>query len=352
MGIKFFLYLVIFCVALIIFTGCSSDPPPVNSSLNNNEVTDSMVLKIPTPREQTSESEAIYTYPNNQQITENPANLKPVFRVIDLKHITAKRASEMLQKIMPECIISEGERSNMLLLKGRPQDIYEAEHVIDQIDRPVAQIMIESKVVEVSESGLKSIGVTWGNTAGNLKISLNKSDNKIESENISAVINALITSGKASLLANPKISTLDNSEANVNIGSKIPYAVPVSNSSSTTQWAIQYIDAGVSLKITPHICKDGLISVQIRPEVSSISEWRTTPAGEFPVISTRNADAFVQVKNGETIVIGGLINETDRENITKIPVVGEIPLIKELFSKRSVEKNKTEIVFLITPKIM
>ena len=93
----------------------------------------------------------------------------------------------------------------------------------------------------------------------------------------------------------------------IKIGSRIPYAVPVT-SGTTTQWTVDYIDAGVKLKITPQLGQEGDITTFIQPEVSSISEWRTTAAGDFPVISTRNACATVRVKNGETIVIGGLLS--------------------------------------------
>jgi type II secretory pathway component GspD/PulD (secretin) len=115
---------------------------------------------------------------------------------------------------------------------------------------------------------------------------------------------------------------------------------------------VEYIDAGVKLKITPQLGQENYITTFLQPEVSAVSEWRTTAAGDFPVISTRNASATVRVKNGETIVVGGLISETDRVNVTRIPILGHIPFINFLFQNRTVEKAKTEIVFLITPHVI
>jgi len=110
--------------------------------------------------------------------------------------------------------------------------------------------------------------------------------------------------------------------------------------------------AKMKLKITPQLGQEGYISTFIQPEVSSISEWRTTAAGDFPVISTRNASATVRVKDGESIVIGGLMSESERENVTRVPVLGYIPVLGLLFQNKNTEKEKTEIVFLITPHVI
>ena len=97
---------------------------------------------------------------------------------------------------------------------------------------------------------------------------------------------------------------------------------------------------------------DGEITAFLQPEVSSVSEWRTTAAGDFPVITTRNAQATLRVKDGETIVVGGLISESERENVVKLPILGQLPIIGYLFQNKTVEKAQTEIVFLITPHII
>lgn len=303
-----------------------------------------------------AQGKPVYLYPpKNGEAKygyDSPLAFKPVYDVIDLKYLPAKKTSEILNRVAPDSISIEGERSSMLILKGKPEDVHEIKNLIKSMDQPSPQIMIESRIVEISESGLKNMGLSWGNNGGNFKIMVNGENGKITSDNTFAVLSALISKGEARLIANPKISTLDNNEATVNIGNKIPYAVPVAQNSANPQWAIQYIDAGVSLKITPRLGADGLITVQICPEVSSISEWRSTSAGEFPVISTRNAQTLIRIKDGQTIVIAGLVDESSRENISKIPGLGDIPVIESLFTKKTSEKTKTEIVFMITPHIM
>jgi len=275
---------------------------------------------------------------------------KAEVEAVSLKYLSAAKAAELLGKIIPSAVFQVGGRVNLLVIRGKDSEIKDAKKLLASIDKLPPQILIESKVMEISQSDSKKLGISYGN--GAFKFVTNKDTKKTSpAEDITSVLNALVAEGKANVVANPRIATLDNQEALINIGSRIPYAVPV-NSGSTTQWTVNYIDAGVKLKITPQLGQEGDITTFIQPEVSSISEWRTTAAGDFPVISTRNASATVRVKNGETIVIGGLLSETERENITRVPILGYVPGLGLLFQNRSTEKEKTEIVFLITPHVI
>jgi len=275
------------------------------------------------------------------------------FNVVSLKYLSAERAALILEKISSDVSMVVGGTSNSLLLRGRSFDVEQIRDLILSIDKPAPQVLIEGKVVEVSESGIEELGIKWGKKEGKFMFSVNKDNGDMRlPEDILAQVELLVGEGKAKVIANPRISTLDDHEAEINIGSRIPYAVPASVNSSGTEWAVQYLDAGVNLKILPKIGEGGFITALIKPEVSSISEWRATSAGEFPVITTRNAESTVRVKDGETIAIGGLINEAERENLSRIPILGDMPFIGFFFSRKVKEKAKTEIVFLVTPHII
>ncbi|MGB9613116.1 MAG: secretin and TonB N-terminal domain-containing protein [Candidatus Margulisiibacteriota bacterium] len=275
---------------------------------------------------------------------------KAEVRTFSLKYLSAIKAAELLAKIAPSATFQVGGRANMLVVRGRDSEIKDVEKIIFSIDKITPQILIESKVVEISQSDSVRLGISYGN--GTFKFITSKDTKKTSlGEDILSSLNAMVAEGKANIVACPRIATLDNQEALINIGSRIPYAVPVT-SGNTTNWTIDYIDAGVKLKITPQLGQEGDITTFIQPEVSSVSEWRTTPAGEFPVISTRNAQATVRVKNGETIVIGGLLSDSDRENVSRLPVLGYLPGLGLFFQNKTLEKAKTEIVFLITPHVI
>ncbi|MFA4844057.1 MAG: secretin and TonB N-terminal domain-containing protein [Candidatus Margulisiibacteriota bacterium] len=276
---------------------------------------------------------------------------KSEVEVVSLRYLAASKVVDLLGKLFAGVSFQVGGRANALIVRGKDSDIVEVKKLLAVIDKLAPQILIESKVVELSQSDSLRLGVSYGNGAA--KFVTDKTTKKTSlADSITTTLNALAADGKANVIANPRIATLDNQEALINIGSRIPYAVPVSSGTGATQWAVEYLDAGVKLKITPQLGAEGYISTFIQPEVSSISEWRTTAAGEFPVISTRNASATVRVKDGETIVIGGLMSESARENLTRVPILGHFPLIGFLFQNRIIEKEKTEIVFLITPHVI
>lgn len=277
---------------------------------------------------------------------------EPSYKIFTIKNTSPDKVVDTLTRAIPSIIAVRNGDSNTIIVRGLADEIAEAQKMIWALDKKIPQILIEGKVVEVTESGMSDIGIVWGQDEGSFKFTIGKDGCVSRSDDIIATLNALVSEGKANVLANPKIAALDGKEAEINIGSRIPYAVPAGTASTTGQWTVEYIDAGVNLKIMPNIAADGTIVASIKPEVSSVSEWRSTSAGEFPVISTRNASVTVRMKDGETLVIGGLINESDRENVSGVPVLSDIPVIGEAFHSRTTEKTKTDVVFLITPHLM
>ncbi|MFH1389182.1 MAG: hypothetical protein ABIH56_00430 [Candidatus Margulisiibacteriota bacterium] len=270
---------------------------------------------------------------------------------LTLKYLPAVRAVELLSKVFPTAIFQEGERSAALLCRGKKTELEEARRLLAKIDLPQPQILIESRIVELSQSDSTRLGISYGN--GTIRfMTADESKKTGLSENLSSALNALIAEGRANVIASPRIATLDNKEAVINIGSRVPYAVPVGGATVAAQWTVEYLDAGIKLKVLPQIGEKKEITTWLQPEVSSIAEWRTTAAGDFPVIAARSAAATVRVKNGETIVIGGLTSEIERKNVVRVPFLGFLPIVGALFQNTIVEKEKTEIVFMVTPRII
>jgi len=328
---------------MIFLSSCSPSVEKVDGSLISAPTEEAVETGPPT-------REMISSYENLRGGAKEP---KLECKIVNIRNISPDKVVETISRAIPNMIAVKNDDSSSIVIRGEAGDIKEAQKIIDSLDKRVPQILIEGKIVEVSQSGLSDIGIIWGKEQGSFKFSIDKSTGGIsQSDNILGTINTLIASGKAKILANPKITALDGKEAEINIGSRIPYAVPAGSTSTSTQWTIQYIDAGVSLKILPNVASDGTIMSTIKPEVSNVSEWRTTSAGEFPVISTRNASVTVRIKDGETLVIGGLINESDRENTSGIPGLSEMPFLGGLFQRKVTERTKTDVIFLITPHIM
>jgi general secretion pathway protein D len=175
-------------------------------------------------------------------------------------------------------------------------------------------------------------------------------------DNFSAVIEALQTLGTTKVLSKPQISVVENEEAIIHVGERqafVSAVVTQTQNASTTAEVITFIDVGVTLKVTPSINQDGFVTMKIRPEVSSVSTFLDTAAGnKIPIVQTSEAETTVMVQDGRTIVIGGLMQGDTREDTKKVPVLGDIPILKYFFQNWEESVDKSEIVIFLTPTII
>jgi type II secretory pathway component GspD/PulD (secretin) len=164
---------------------------------------------------------------------------------------------------------------------------------------------------------------------------------------VTGVLTALAQKGLSKILSNPKVTTINNKEAKILVGQRIPYTTTTVSTAGSTQ-ATQFLDVGIKLTVTPTINIDQKITLQVHPEVSLFV--RSDPAG--PVIGTREALTTVLINNGETVVIGGLITEEDRKLGTQVPLLGDLPIIGHLFKRDYNTKDRTELLVFLTPQIL
>jgi type II secretory pathway component GspD/PulD (secretin) len=215
---------------------------------------------------------------------------------------------------------------------------------------------LEAKIISINKEDAKELGVTW-----NWNTLYNPDDtNGTEPDNIyygtikygngynfrfGPTLNALFSAGKAKILATPSVVTIPGKQASIFIGDHIPVLTEkITNGETTT--TTEYVDAGIKLSYTPIVSDDGLITSVVHTEVSTpilISELKNYK------ITSRSADTNVRMRNGETLVIGGLINDEETRTVKKVPILSNIPIIGELFKDRIHNKTKTEVLMLLTP---
>lgn len=226
------------------------------------------------------------------------------------------------------------------------------------------QVRIECKIVDVSKSNSKNLGVAVGSgtddelSNGGFKLgqSYNNGIDKHHGgsplhwfgsyQNINAQLNALVNNGNAKVLSQPYIITMSGDKADVFIGGQIP--IPVSNDGDvTTEWK----DYGIKLLIEPIVQNDGSVESRVTTEVSSIDESTAITQNGFsiPGIITRTANTHVVMKPGMTMAIGGLINSEQSKSVSKIPLLGDIPVLGQFFRSTSKKKSQREIIILLTP---
>lgn len=251
--------------------------------------------------------------------------------------------------------------TNEIIITEVTSRIKKIKEVVAEIDAPPAQILLEARVIEVSSTNLKQIGFDWDTAitqsifesgAGEIvPLSEPLRFARTKTLRASAIISFLESEGKGKILASPRVTTLNKREATLDITEKIPYPVRTFDASGKETVTMATVDVGVSLKITPQVNVGGYITVQIKPKVSSIIEF-AGPRSEFPRVVVREAQTIVRVKDGETIILGGLNKNEDLESIRKIPLLGDIPFIGLLFKSRRIEKVNTEIVIFVTPHLL
>ncbi|MEF3280635.1 MAG: type IV pilus secretin PilQ [Elusimicrobiota bacterium] len=297
--------------------------------------------------------------------------------------------------------------NNALIVTDTPFGLDLTERLVKKLDRMPKQVIIEAKLVEVNlDSGLytgvqwsvsgshggnyvgansptDSIGPTskWGDqksitpgysgsytgTGANLNAKTGGSGVELPADQIygafrfgritsnfmfDAVISAAAKKGKAKILSNPKIATLNNTEATINITNQTPYVtqdITYVSGNSVTSSKVTYITTGIILKVLPTITSDGRILMKVNPTVSKPSQ-----TAEFapPSVDQRTADTTVVVEDGETIVIGGLIHDYENDYEYKVPLLGDIPLLGYLFKKKGKERTRMELLIFVTPKIV
>lgn len=260
--------------------------------------------------------------------------------------------------------------TNSLILYGTAAEAEKIQKLLDELDIPYQQVSLEAEVLAISKEKNKDLGIDWSwdtvpqyaertiDEAGNITVSRSNNSGIIQFGRnpegypyefyYQAKINALVSNGDAQVLAKPKVTTIDGKQAQILIGDRIPVLVDKIQDGTTTT-TIEYVDAGIKLTYLPRINSDELITVDVRTEVSSATLVADIKAYK---ITTREAATSVRLKNGQTMVIGGLIGTTDSETKNAVPFFGDLPVVGALFRNFSKAHNDTEVVIFLTPRIV
>lgn len=285
-----------------------------------------------------------------------------------LNYITTSELRLLLPKFISDSIKFEIiDNPPVIVAKDTEENIKILENAIKKLDVKPKQVMIEAKIIEMRISTTDKYGVNWtwadklfdAKSYTQLSSSLSSfaaTDAKIELQfgtlrldNFNAVLNMLLTQTNAELLSSPSVVTLDGKEAIISTGDSIPYKISTVTSGATTITS-QYRDVTVKLRVIPFIKNDGFILLNVTPSVGQVTAFKFDD--QVPVISTREASVNVLVNDRDTFVIGGLLQKNTIDTVSKVPLLGDIPLLGLLFKKFTTEKVKTEIIIFITPKIL
>lgn len=299
----------------------------------------------------------------------SPDVTSPVFplltrtEVVKLRYIGADRAAKQLSDHFSSGV-KVNAVENTITITGTQALIDRIKSDIALMDRPIPQVVLEAVVMEVTSDVGNSLKADWryeGKSglsdpdvpgSGFLDFVSGIWGGKISLagglHSVLASVKAMVESGKAEIQATPRVAALDGETAEIFLGKDRYYLVTTSNSTATTSNRLESIRTGISLKFTPKVSDNGEIVLKIEPEVSDAVE----AADGLPIVNTRRVATTVMVRDGETLVIGGLKLESEYESKSKFPILGDLPVLGLLFSSTKKASMETETVILISPTII
>lgn len=259
--------------------------------------------------------------------------------------------------------------TNSLIVVTNPDNVDLLKRILEQLDRIPEQVMIETIIVEASLDSADKLGVEWtfternafgsaGQTAvGQQRFGLQNANPPLEGlrytmtgGNLEAFLNMLKTDQRFEVLSTPRIFTSNNSTAEINISQSVPYVLSSrvdTNGNISYNYAFQ--DVGIILNVTPRITADGYVTMDI---VQTANDLQGFTSFNAPIVNQRQANTTVAVKDGETVILGGIIRSTVTATTKKIPLLGDIPFLGNLFRSTDRSKQKTELLVFLTPRVV
>jgi pilus assembly protein CpaC len=285
-------------------------------------------------------------------------------------------AASELKGILDYPRVKVAKTKNVVLLEGFVDDQYQkaraekiagmyGEKVINLIEviNP-KQIKIEAKIIEISKDHLDKLGVQWGNDAsspGTFDVGQSQANSRGQSlgwfgtyAELNARVNALIQSGNAKVLSQPNVVTISGEKANILIGGEIPIPVSMSNGQVSVEWK----EYGIKFEILPEVNSEKLIVSRVKAEVSSLDYSNPNTMVDIgkgrmiPALRTRKAETVIALPSGQSMAIGGLIATVDSRAVSKLPVLGDLPVLGKLFQSSSFTSGQTELVIMMTPTLI
>ncbi len=305
-------------------------------------------------------------------------------QTFELRYATVEAVAPKVLEMLTKGIgsLAADERTGRLVVRDYPDALVRVTEAVHLWDARPQEVLIEARMIQVVLSDEHRSGIDWeavfrgvdaelsqmmplqasvaatatsGASVGALRIGT------IASHRVTALVRAIESVGKTETLSSPRIVAVDRQPAKILVGTKEAFVTSTttvpSTGSTVTSDSVQFVDVGVSLAVTPSIGSDGYVMMQVEPEVSTVDrEVTTTDASgnvrsRVPIVRTQQTQTTVVVRDGDTMVLGGLMEERSFDEVNRVPIVGYVPWLGRLFQNRARSTRKTELIILLTPRI-
>jgi general secretion pathway protein D len=308
----------------------------------------------------------VLIYPNTQAKTQAYREL--TVKSFYLANADVKQTANMVRSLVKTRDLFVDEKLNLLVIRDTPEAVRMVEKLIASHDLGDAEVMLEVEVLEVGHNTLTNAGIQWpgavsvgvigaekipGQITGTEAKGFNSGLVRLNVSDPLVALNLRQQAGRTNVLANPRIRVKNKEKARIHIGDKVPVITTTAGATGFVSESVNYLDVGLKLEVEPLVTLEDDVNIKIGLEVSNISsELKTSNGTTAYQVGTRNAQTALRLRDGETQVLAGLINDEDRRQAVKVPGASNLPGIGRLFSNNSDTVNKTEIVLLITPRVV
>ena len=313
---------------------------------------------------------SVLIYPNTPAKQREYREL--VVRSFYLANADVKQAVNLVKGMVKTQDVFIDEKLNLMVIKDTPEAVNVVDRLVRSLDLAEPEVMLELEVLEVSRTRMQTLGIQWptsfsygnpalstgsvpgtGTTTPPANIPLNTTNGLVWfTANPAIVANLLAQDSDARLLANPKVRVKNREKAKVHIGQKVPVITTTSTANVGVSSSVSYLDTGLKLDVEPNIYLRDEVAIRVGLEVSNITQTLNISGTVAYQLGTRNATTVLQIKDGETQILAGLIQDDDRTSAQKVPGLGDIPIVGRLFRNQTDDREKTEIILLITPHIV
>lgn len=321
-----------------------------------------LVLSAQQLARKTIDPQTVLIYPNSPE--KQREHQEQVIRVFHLSNTEAKTAAAMLRSLLRIKEPFVDEKANFVAIRESPEIVALAERLIGLQDVGDAEVMLEVEILEIKTSKLTELGISFPNsvalaplTSGGLPLTVGNLRN-LNSDRIGVSISGLIANlrrevGDFNILANPRIRSKNREKAKVLIGDRVPVITASTSASGFLSENVTYLDVGLKLEVEPVVSPDDEITLKLALEVSSLAREVRTSGGSLAYqIGTRNTNSTLRLRDGETQILAGLISNDDRTSSSRIPGLGDLPILGRLFSSQKEDVQRTELILAITPRIL
>ncbi len=269
--------------------------------------------------------------------------------------------------LIGQTIITSDPATNSLIIRTVPPNFPMIRETVEALDQRPAQVLFEVVVAEIALGRTQQFGVDWSAVSGTTTAQFGSPPAQdtssvsdfvlrvvsLDRYKVRAVLRALAANSNVRVLSTPQILATNNREARILVGSKVPFVVSTRlGNDIAIDRTVQFQDVGTNLTIIPTINQDDYVTVQILQEVSTLTSQTIPTALNAPIISTREASTRATIRDGQTVVIGGLIGTTEENSDSGVPFLKDIPLLGNLFKRQVRSRNRTELAIFVTPYIV